>query len=96
MLDHVDERSRLRLRVFAAQVAFLSLIGVPALLVDNHAPTLFLLELRTMFTLSASVLLVFGILSRQRLSPGSLCIWDHIAGFLLLKTGCSVALRLIA
>jgi hypothetical protein len=96
MLDHFDERSRLRLRVFAAQVAFLTLIGAPALMVDQHAPTLFLLELRTMFTLSALVLLVFGVLSRQRLPPACLCIWDHMAAFLLLRAGCSVALRLIA
>jgi hypothetical protein len=53
MLPPLDERSRFFLQTFAAQVAFCILVSVPALLIDHHGPTLFLLALQKMFGLSA-------------------------------------------
>jgi hypothetical protein len=95
MLHLFDSRSQNHLRIFAGQVAFVLLISAPALWKDRNVPALFLLELQTMFGLSALVVLAFGVLSRQRLQPGSLCIWDHLAGLLLLKAACGIALELI-
>ena len=95
MLQHLDAKSRWHLQTFAAQVIFLAVVGAPALLIDRHAPMLYLLELRTMFGLSAVVLLVLGVFSRQRLLQADICIWDHFLAFVLLKVGCSLALRLL-
>ncbi len=88
----LDAQSRWHLRVLAGQVMLLMMVGIPALLIDQHRPKLFLLELRGMFGLSALVLLVLGVLARQRWSPVSLCLWDHVLAFALLKLGCSILL----
>lgn len=96
MLRHLDARSRWHMRVFGGQVVFLALTGAPVLLVDRHAPALYLLELRAMFGISALVLLLFGLLSRQAPMRTSLGMWDHALAFLLLREGCSLALRLLA
>lgn len=96
MRPYLDKTSRSYVRAFAGQVAVLTLVGMPALLLDRHRPMLFLAELRAMFGLSALVSIGLAVLSRQRLSPGSLCIWDHVAALFLLKCGCSVTLWLLA
>jgi hypothetical protein len=96
MLPHLDERSRLFLQSFAVQVASCMLVSVPALLIDRHRPTLFLLELRKMFGLSTLTSLGVGIFARQRPSPVSPWIWYNIAALLLLRYGRSAALRLLA
>lgn len=95
MLQRLDAQSRWHLRTFMGQVAFLALIGVPVLLVDRHAPALYLMQLRAMFSLSAIVLLVLGVISRQALSQSSLRVWDHFLAFVMLKAGCSLALRML-
>ena len=86
----------MQVRMFTGQVTFLALIGAPALLFDSHRPMLFVLELQAMFGISALISLFFGVLSRQRISPTSLGVWDQFAALMLLKAGCSVALRLLA
>ena len=91
----LDPRLRRHLRAFAGQVGFLVLSSSPALLIDDHAPVLFLSLLRTMFGLTALVLLSAGLLSRQRTPEGSFDLWDHCLAFVLLQLGCSIALRLI-
>lgn len=96
MLQRLDARSRWHLRVFGGQVLFLALTGAPVLLVDRHAPVLYLLELRAMFRMSALVLLLVGLFARQPPSRASLCLWDHVLAFVLLGAGCSLALRLLA
>ena len=88
----LDARSRWHLRVLAGQVMLLTIVSLPTLLIDQHRPKLFLLELRGMFGLSALVLLVLGVLARQPWSAASLCLWDHFLAFVLLKLGCSVLL----
>jgi hypothetical protein len=95
MSPPLDEGSRRVLRTFAGQVALLGALGVPALLIDSHAPALFLHQLRTAFGLSALVVFMIGVVSRQRLERASLGIWDHVAALLLLQSGCSAALRLL-
>lgn len=95
MLTRLDAKSRRHVQTFACQVAFLALIGAPVLLIDRHAPTLYLLQLRTMLGLSALVILAVGVFSRQPMSHTSFCIWDHFLALVLLKLGCSVALWLV-
>jgi hypothetical protein len=95
MLNSLDAQSRSHLQRFAGQVAFLTLIAAPVLLVDSHVPRLYLLQLRAMFTLSALVILVVSVLSRQPWSKTSFCIWDDFLTFGLLKSGCSIALWLL-
>lgn len=95
MWRSLDPQSRWHLRVLGGQVMLLAMVGMPALLLDEHRPRLFLLELRGMFGLSALVLLVLGALSRQPWSPGRFCLWDHLLAFVLLKLGCSVILALL-
>ncbi len=92
MLLRLDARSRWHLRLLTGQIMFLTMVGLPALVIDPYRPRLFLLELRGMFGLSALVLLVLGALARQPWSPASLCLWDHFLALLLLKFGCSVLL----
>lgn len=94
-MQHLDAQSRWHVRLFAGQVAFLSLIGAPALLVDRHAPALYLLQLRAMFGFSALIQLVLAMIARQPLSPSRLCIWDHFLAFLLLNIACSLVLRML-
>ena len=91
----LDAQSRWHLRVLARQVAFLTLVGLPALLVDRHPPVLFLLQLRRMFDLLAFVLFLLGIVSRQPITRARLGIWDHAAACVLLASGCSLALALM-
>lgn len=92
----LDPRFGRHLRAFAGQVAFLVLIGSPALLIDAHPPILFLRVLRGLFSLTALWLLAVGLLTKRRTPPGkSFDLWDHCLAFTLLQLGCSIALRLI-
>ena len=95
MLDRFDARSRDHLRAFAALVGFLAVIGLPVLLLDSHAPRLYLLQLQAIFGLSSLIILALALFSRRPLSATSLCIWDHCLAFCLLKLGCSLALSLV-
>ena len=95
MLHRLDAQSRGQLQRFTGQVAFLALMSAPALLIDGRAPTLYVLQLRTMFSFSALVILVFATFFRQPWSKTSICIWDHFVAFMFLKSGCSVALWLL-
>jgi len=95
MPRRLDAQSRGHLQAFAGQVGFLALIGLPVLLIDSHAPMLYLVQLRTMFDITGFVMLVIGVSERKQFSPTSLCIWDHCLAFILLKCGCSLALRLL-
>jgi hypothetical protein len=93
MAREIDQQSRWHLRTFGGQVMFLAVIGLPALLVDGAEPALYLTQLRTMFGLSAFLLLALATISRRPLPRSHLCIWDHAMGFQLLKLGCALALR---
>ena len=95
MLDRFDAQSRDHLRAFAAQVGFLAAIGLPLLLLDSHAPRLYLLQLQATFGLSSLIIFALALFSRRPLLPTSLCIWDHCLAFYLLKLGCSLALFLL-
>ncbi len=88
----LDAQSRWHLRVLGRQIAFLVLIGLPALLVDRHPPVLYFLQLQRMFGLLALVLLALGVVTRQPLARASLCVWDHAAASMLLAIGCSLIL----
>ncbi len=90
----LDAQSRWHLRALARQVAFLTLVGLPALLVDRHPPVLFLLQMRQMFALLAFILFLLGMISRQPISRTHLGIWDHAAACVLLATGYSLALSM--
>ena len=94
-LPRLDPHSGRHLRAFAGQVGFLVLSSSPTLLIDGHAPVLFLSLLRTMFGLTALVLLIAGLLSRQWTPERSFGLWDHCLAFVLLQLGCSIALRLV-
>jgi hypothetical protein len=93
-LRGLDERSRVHLRVFSRQVAFVVLFSAPTLLIDQHRPILFLSLMRTMFGFSAAFVFGGALLTRRPVSPTSLCIWDHGAAMLLLMFVCSLGLRL--
>ena len=94
-LPRLDPHLRRHLRAFAGQVGFLVLFSSPTLLIDDHAPVLFLSLLRTTFGLTALVLLIAGLFSRQRTPEADFGLWDHCLAFVLLQLGCSIALRLI-
>jgi len=90
---NLDERSRAQLRLFRLQVTSLAIFGAPALLLDQHRPLLFLFVLRTMFGLSALIVILAAGLTRRPICPKSLGIWDHAAAMILLTLGCSMALQ---
>lgn len=94
-LRDLDARSRAQLRLFRFQVAILMMFGAPALVLDEHRPFLFLFMLQTMFGFSALIVVLVTALTRQPISPRSLCSWDHAAGMILLMLACSMALRLL-
>jgi hypothetical protein len=95
VLRELDQGSRIHLRLFGRQVAFLLLFGSPALFVDEHRPRLFLSMIRTMFGLSALIVLGVAVFTRRPLSPTSLCLWDHLPAMMLLVLARSIALRLL-
>lgn len=95
ILQRLDDQSRWHVRTFTSQVVFLSLIALPVLLIDQHAPTLYLQQLQKMFGIAALVLLALGVVLRQALSRSSLCVWDHFLAFVLLKAGCSIAVEML-
>lgn len=96
LLRNLDHRSRIHLRLFSGQVAFVILFSAPTLLIDQHRPILFLSLIHVMFGLSALVVLVAALVKRRPISPSSLCVWDHAFALLLLMLGCSAVLRLLA
>jgi hypothetical protein len=95
MLQRLDAQSRGQLRIFAGQVGFLAMIGLPVLLIDSDAPTLYLMQLRTMFGFTGFVMLAIGVFTRRPMSRTTLGVWDHCLAFILLKSGCSLALWLL-
>ena len=95
MLQGLDAQSRLHLRSFVGQVGFLAIISLPMLLVDSHAPTLYLTQLHALFGFTGLVMIAIGVFTRRPLLPSSFCIWDHCLALTLLKSGCSVALWLL-
>jgi hypothetical protein len=94
MLSEPNELSRVHLRLFARQTAFVLLFSVPALFLDQHKPALFFLVTREMFGFSALGALGGAVLLRRPVSTTSLCIWDHAAVMLLITLLLSAALRL--
>jgi hypothetical protein len=96
MLQRLDGDARGQLRAFAVQISVLAAIALPVLLIDGHAPRLYLLQLRTLFGLSGFIALVLGALSRQTVPPDRFCVWDHCLAFLLLKSACGAALWALA
>jgi hypothetical protein len=95
VLRELDERSRVHLRLLGRQVAFVAFFSAPTLIIDQHRPLLFLSLMRTMFGLSALVVVGVAFLARRPMPPTSLCIWDCVAAMLLLTLACSAALRLV-
>ena len=91
----IEPRLRRHLRVFLGQVAFLTLLDSPTLLMDHYPPFLFLMLLRTMFALTALVLLIAGLFSNWKKPEIGFDLWDHCLAFVLLALGCSIALRLL-
>ena len=91
----LEPRLRRHVRVFLGQVAFLTLLDSPTLLVDRHPPLLFLMLLRIMFALTALVLLIAGLFANWRRPEMVFDLWDHCLAFFLLALGCSIALRLL-
>jgi hypothetical protein len=96
LLRNLDERSRVHLRLFGRQVAFAVLFWAFTLLIDQHRPILFLSLMRTMFGLSALIVIGLAFFTDRPVSPTSLCIRDHALAMLLLTLLCSIVLRLLA
>lgn len=94
-LRNLDVQSRTQLRLFRIQVAALVMFGAPALILDQRRPFLFLFELRTMFGLSAMILVLAAVLTRRPVCGESLGTWDHAAAMVLLTLGCSIVLQLL-
>jgi hypothetical protein len=94
MLSEPNEHSRMHVRLFVRQAAFVVLFSVPASFLDQHKPALFFLVMREMFGFSALGALGGAVLLRRPVSTTSLCIWDHAAAMLLITLVLSVVLRL--
>ena len=86
--------SRRHLRMFGFQVVSLVLGSSPVLLIDDHAPVLFFLLLRTLCGVTAVFLLIVSLFSKR---PAGACFspLDHCLAFVLLQLGCSITLHLI-
>ncbi len=78
------------------QVALVTVICVPSALASVDPLKEYLVLLRVVFGFSALVVTVIATMTRSRLSPISLCVWDHAAVLLLLKAGCSLVLAGLA
>lgn len=89
----LDERSRVHLKVFGRQVGFTVACGLVALLLDTHRPLLGLTLMRAMFGFSALFVFCVAVITRQPVRFDAICIWDHIAGMVVLTLLCSVALQ---
>ncbi len=88
----LDDQSRHHVGIILRQVAIVSVICLPFALASADPLKEYLMLLRVAFGFSALVVTVTATLTRARLSPTSLCIWDHGAALLLLKLGYSLAL----
>ena len=95
MSQRRDPHSRLHIRTFARQVGLLVLCCLPTLLVDDHAPILFLSLLRELFGFTAAFLLVISFFFKQRAPGVGFRPIDHCLAFVLLQLGCSIALHLL-
>jgi hypothetical protein len=93
--QRLDSHSRLHLRRFAGQVAFLVLCCAPALLIDGNAPVLFFSLLGMLARFTALFLFIVGFFSKRQTPLSGFGPWDHCLGFILLQLGCSIALHLI-
>ena len=91
----LDSHSRLHLRRFAGQGAFLVLCCAPALLIDGNAPVLFFSLLGMLARFTALCLFIAGLFSTRRTLRSGFGPWNHCLGFILLQLGCSIALHLI-
>jgi hypothetical protein len=91
----LDSHSRLHLRRFAGQGAFLVLCCASALLIDGNAPVLFFSLLGMLARFTALCLFIAGLFSMRRAPRSGFGPWDHCLGFILLQLGCSIALHLI-
>jgi hypothetical protein len=81
--------------MFGGQIVFLVLGSSPALLIDDHAPVLFLLLLRTLCGFTAVFLLIAGLFLKRRQHGAGFGPLDHCLAFVLLQLGCSITLHLI-
>ncbi len=81
VLQRIDPHSRRHLRAFFARVVLLVPTSSPTLLVDDHAPVLFLSLLRTTFGLTALFLAIGGLFSRQQTREAGIGLWDHCLAF---------------
>ena len=91
-----DERSRVHFRLLGRQVPFVVLFCAFTLPIDQHRPILFLSLMRTMFGLSALIVIGLAFFTDRPVSPTSLCIWDQALAMLSLTLICSIVLRLLA
>lgn len=96
LLRGVDARSRLHLRAFCGQVAFIVLLCTPTLFIDQHRPLLFLWFTHILFAATALILVGVAVVTRQSVSHTSLCMWDHVYAMLILMLISSIALRIVA
>ena len=92
----LDDQSRQHVTIILRQLALVSIMCLPMALISADPLRAYLMLLRLAFGFSALAVTVTATLSRARLSPSSLCIWDHGAVLLLLKLGCSLALARLA
>lgn len=94
-LRDLDVQSRTQLRLFRIQVTSLVMFGAPTLILDQRRPFLFLFVLRTMFGLSAIIVILAAMLTRRPVCGKSLGAWDHAAAMALLTLGCSIMMQLL-
>jgi hypothetical protein len=92
----LDVQSRRHVGIILRQVALVAVICLPMALASEDPLKNYLLLLRVTFGFSALVMTLTATMARARLSPTSLCVWDHGAALLLLKLGCSLALAGLA
>jgi len=92
----LDAQSRRHVGIILRQVALVAVICLPMAMATEDPLKEYLVLMRVAFGFSALVVTMMATLTRTRLSPTSLCAWDHGAALLLLKLGCSLALDRLA
>jgi hypothetical protein len=88
----LNGESRRHVRLIVRQTLLLSAMCLPMALVADHPLVGYLQLLRLAFGFSSAIATVAAVLTRTRLTPDSLCMWDHIAALILFKYGCALAL----
>jgi hypothetical protein len=77
-------------------VVLVAAICLPIAMAGEDGLQEYLRLMRAVFGFSALVVTAMATFSQARLSPTSLCIWDHATALLLLKLACALAVGIVA